>query len=101
MYRIRYVLIILALSFSNAYAYTTDQLANAIYKAENSKAHPYGILTHYKHTSPRQACINTIRHALKKWDGKGDFIVFLGKTYSPPDINPNWVRLVKYFLERG
>jgi hypothetical protein len=22
----------------------------------------------------------------------------LGKTYSPPNINPNWVRLVKYFL---
>ena len=77
-----------------------NRLANAIYKAENSKAHPYGILKHYKHTTPRQACINTIKHRLRQWNGKGDFIVFLGLTYSPPKINPYWVRNVKYFYER-
>lgn len=83
-----------------AHAYTPDELANAIYKAENSPRHPYGVLAHYKHTTPRQACLNSIRHRLAKWNGQGDFIVFLGQTYSPPAINPNWVRLVHYFLRR-
>lgn len=77
-----------------------ELLANAIYKAENSTTYPYGVLTHYKHTTPRQACINTIAHRLRQWDGKGDFIVFLGERYSPLSDNPNWVRLVKYFLRR-
>jgi len=91
--------------------YTIDQLANAIYKAENSKPHPYGILAHYKHTTPRQACINTINHALRDWNGKGDFIEFLGKRYCPTQgkdltndekrLNIYWVKNVKFFLEKG
>ena len=91
---------------SSAFAYTVDQLANAIYKAENSKSHPYGILTHYKTTTPRQACINTIKHAVKDWDGRSDFIVFLGSRYcpvgatnDPTGLNKNWVRNVKMFLK--
>jgi hypothetical protein len=85
-----------------------EKLATAIYYAENSKTHPYGILAHYEHTSPRQACINTINHALRDWDGKGDFIVFLGNRYcpigasnDPKGLNKNWVRNVKYFLEKN
>lgn len=90
--------------------YTVDQIANAIYMAEggNKTSHPYGILAHYKTTTPRQACINTINHALKDWDGQGDFITFLGKRYcpigasnDPGGLNKNWVRNVHYFLERG
>lgn len=73
-----------------------EKLANAIFKAENSKAWPYGIKHHYKHTTARQACLNTIRHAERRYKS-GDFIVFLGQTYSPPSINPNWARMVKYF----
>ncbi len=92
------VLFLMICSCQVAHAYSPDYIANAIYKTENSKSHPYGIMVHYKHTSPRTACLNTIKHRLAKWDGKGDFIVFLGKTYSPPAINPNWVRLVKHFL---
>lgn len=87
-----------------AYSYESinvNKLANAIYKTENSKRWPYGIKHHYKHTSARQACINTIERRLKMWDGHGDFIVWLGLTYSPPLINPNWVRLTKYFYEKG
>ncbi len=80
--------------FSNA------QICEAIRKTENSKSHPYGIMTRYKHTSPKQACLNSIKSARLRWNGQGDFIAFLGKTYSPPDINPNWVRLVHYFLNR-
>lgn len=78
-----------------------ERLADAIYRAENSRGHPYGIMKKYAHTSPRQACINTIKHKLRRWNGQGDFIVFLGQTYSPPAINPNWVRLVKYFYAGG
>lgn len=83
-------------------------LANAIYKAENSKTHPYGILAHYKHTTPRQACINTIIHAKKDWNGKGDFIAFLGSRYcpvgasnDPRGLNKNWVKNVKHYLKKG
>lgn len=90
--------------------YSDDQIANAIYRAEGGSAtrHPYGILQHYKHTTPRQACINTIRHARKDWNGKGDFILFLGNRYcpigaknDPTGLNVNWIRNVKYFLAKG
>lgn len=81
----------------------TQRLADAIFKAENSKSHPYGIMVKYKHTTPRQACLNTINNRLKLYKGNSvdEFIVFLGLRYSPPDINPNWVRLVKYFYHKG
>ena len=87
-----------------------EQIASAIYKAEGGTKtnHPYGILTRYKHTTPKQACINTINHALRDWNGKGDFIVFLGNRYcpvgarnDPRGLNKNWVRNVKYFLARA
>ena len=62
-----------------------NKLADAIYKAEGGAKtrHPYGILKHYKTTMPRQACINTIKHALRDWNGRGDFISFLGSRYCP------------------
>ncbi len=91
------------------YAYTDNQIANAIYLAEGGAKtnHPYGILTKYKTTTPRQACINTIKHARKDWNGKGDFIVFLGSRYcpigaknDPTGLNKNWVKNVKFFLGR-
>ena len=60
-----------------------ERLANAIYKAEGGAKtrHPYGILAKYKHTTPRQACMNTIAHAYKDWNKQGDFIRFLQKRY--------------------
>ncbi len=87
--------------------YTNEQIANAIYKAEGGAKtkHPYGILTKYKTTTPRQACINTIKHAKKDWNGQVDFIIFLGNRYcpigaknDPTGLNKNWVKNVKYFL---
>ena len=84
-----------------------EKLATAIYYAEGGTKtnHPYGILTHYKHTTPRQACINTINHALRDWNGKSDFIVFLGSRYcpigaknDPLGLNKNWVFNVKFWL---
>lgn len=86
-----------------------NKLANAIYMAEGGSKtkHPYGILKRYKVTTPRQACINTIKSNLKRWDGKGDFIVFLGKTYcpigaknDPTGLNKNWVKNVRYYYDR-
>lgn len=80
-----------------------EKLATAIYHAEGGAktSHPYGILAHYKTTTPRQACINTIKHAQRDFKG-GDFIAFLGSRYcpvgaknDPTGLNKNWVRNVK------
>ena len=84
-----------------------NRLADAIYKAEGGAKtkHPYGILAKYKHTTPRQACLNTIRHTQKDWNGKGDFVDFLGDRYcpvgaknDPTGLNKNWKTNVRYFL---
>jgi hypothetical protein len=96
-----------AMTPARAEEYTNDQIANAIFKAENSKSHPYGIMQHYKHTTPRQACINTIRHARRDWNGEGDFIAYLQKRYAPLGVkndprglNKNWLKNVRYYLAR-
>jgi hypothetical protein len=82
-----------------------DRLADAIKKAENSKNHPYGILKPYcsgdHEDKCRKGCIQTINRRLKMWDGEGDFIEYLGRTYSPPKDNPNWVHNVQYFYNKG
>ena len=85
-------------------------LADAIGRAENSKAYPFGIMVKYKKTTPRQACINTINHKLrdfKKEGSKGDFIEYLQKTYAPigakndpTGLNKNWTRIVKFHYSR-
>lgn len=102
------VLVFLFISSPAFAEINVERLANAIYRAENSKSHPYGILTHYKHTTPRQACINTINHALKDWRGNGDFIAFLGSRYCPVGVsndphglNKNWVKNVTHFYKEG
>ena len=105
------VSIIALLICSNAHALEIDKLANAIYKAENSKAHPYGILAKYKHTTPRQACINTINHALRDYPKDSftdyEFIVFLGGRYcpigasnDPTNLNKNWIPNVWKFYQQ-
>lgn len=88
-----------------------SKVADAIRLAENSQAHPYGVLAHYRHTSPRQACLNTVRHAYRDWQAggsAGDFISFLGKRYAPiganndpMGLNRNWTRNVGSLLRRG
>jgi hypothetical protein len=80
-------------------AITIDQLANAIYRTEGSAntRWPYGIKQHYNHTTPRQACVNTIIHAEHDWHiVKIDrhFIYLLADRYCPPSVdkqgNLNW-----------
>lgn len=89
--------------------YTDEQIADAIYRAENSTSHPYGILQHYEHTTPRQACINTIKSAKRRYEKANlriDFIEYLGQTYCPVGCdndngtNKYWVRNVKFFLNK-
>jgi hypothetical protein len=100
--------ILLSCQVAHAEQYSDDEIADAIYLAEGGTKtnHPYGILTKYKITTPRQACINTIRHAKKDWNGSGDFIAFLGSRYCPVGCdndngtNKNWIKNVKYFLGR-
>ena len=94
--------------------YSDDQIANAIYWAEGGSTtkYPYGILTKYKTTTPRQACINTIRHARRDFRGENylglDFIEFLGSRYcpvgadnDPTNLNIHWIKNVKSLLMMG
>jgi len=93
-----------------ASAYTIDQLATAIGKAENSKSHPYGVLAHYKHTTPRQACLNTIKHQYRLWKQSGlnmPFVDYLGSKYCPLSdnrdihhINQYWIKNVNYWITK-
>ena len=88
-----------------------ERLANAIYKAENSKACPYGILHHYKHTTPRQACLNTIKHQYRNWlktNQTEPFLIYLSRHYAPLNagndptgLNYYWLYNVNYFLSKG
>jgi hypothetical protein len=89
-------------------AYTDEQIASAIFRAENSKSHPYGILTHYKTTTPKQACLNTIAHARRDLPPGANLIEFLGSRYAPlkasndpNNLNSNWIKNVNYFLNKG
>jgi len=88
-----------------------EKLADSIYWAEGGAKtnHPYGILAHYKHTTPRMACINTINSSLRRFakqTKERDFIHFLSLTYCPigcsndNGTNRFWERNVKYFLAK-
>ena len=105
-----YILIIIPIYTAPALAYTDNQIADAIYKAEASKAHPYGIMQHYKTTTARQACINTIKHRAKLYNGTMDagFILYLSKSYAPigagndpKHLNNNWYKNVMHFLNQA
>jgi hypothetical protein len=90
-----------------------ERLADAIYIAEGGSRtkHPYGILQKYKHTTPRQACINTIKSNMRRYHAQGahgDFITYMARTYcpvgaanDPTGLNKNWVRNVTYYYNKG
>lgn len=86
--------------------YDVERLADAIYRAEGGAAtrHPYGIIAKYKHTTPRQACINTIRNQAKRHKAHScemDYLACLAKRYAPigsdTDLGTNkyWLSNVK------
>ena len=104
--RLVYILYVIPL-YITCCGFTNNQIADAIYKAEASQAHPYGIRsidTHHNEQYARKICLNSIRNAKARWakaGSPGDFIAFMGLRYSPPAINPNWVRLVHWFLNQA
>ena len=99
-----------------------EHLADSIRKAEGNDN--YGILTHYKHTSYRQACINTCKHAWKDylglhkgcarnasnskikatWMGYSKFLADrycpIGASNDPTGLNKHWLGNVRHFYER-
>jgi hypothetical protein len=107
------VILFLCVGTARAEEINIDKLATAIYMAEGGARtrHPYGILKKYKTATPRQACINTIKSALRRYDKSDksvDFIVFLSRTYcpigasnDPMGLNKNWVKNVYYFYRRN
>ena len=90
-----------------------NALADAIYKAEGGAktAHPYGILAKYKHTTPRQACINTCRNQWKRHQAHAcgkDYLTCLRDRYcpigaknDPNGLNRNWTKNVAYYYKGG
>ena len=102
---------ILLIIFCQSLGHTAEvdviRLCNAIGRAENSVKYPYGIKsinTHGDKVYAKKICINSIKNAHKRWIKAGmpeDFIVFMGRRFSPPASNPNWVRLVTYFYNQG
>ena len=84
--------------------YNVQRLATAIYYAEGGARtnHPYGILTKYKTTTPRQACINTIRNQAKRHAQHQcglDYLSCLAKRYCPVGAeNDNIYQLNRYWL---
>lgn len=73
-----------------------NQLANAIYKHENSIKFPYGCehrvngkLVGYPEPTARAICISICRKAFARWDGKGDYFQSLNKIYAA-DTNFWW-----------
>lgn len=107
--------IFLTSNLATSYAKEIDipRLADAIYKAEGGSktSHPYGILKHYKTTTPRQACINTIKSNLKRYKAsksQEDFILFMSRSYcpigasnDPYGLNKHWVKNVRFFYGKS
>lgn len=109
-----YALIILIISWlcvgcSNVgYTATLDQWADAIHKAEGNDN--YGILQHYKYTTYRQACKNTVLNNYQRWQRSREnipFLQFLGRRYcptgasnDPTGLNRYWVKNVEYWLKK-
>jgi hypothetical protein len=81
-------------SLSSAQA---NKIVDAIYVVEGGAAtlHPYGIKS-IQTSTPRKVCLNTIVNNYYRWDGRGDFLDYLGDRYCPPSCdaagNRNWKR---------
>jgi len=106
----KYLLLVCLLALS-AFAYTDEQIADAIYLAEGgAKAKvPFGILSVKceGYDDCRQVCLNTIRNNRKRYADYGykqydTYLEFLWHRYAPPTAHPlnqNWLKNVKWFLE--
>ena len=90
-------------------------IVNAIYKAEGGKntKYPYGIVsidTKGDEEYARKICYNTVRNNKKRFLKQSkykDYIEFLGSRYcpvgaknDPTGLNKNWIKNVKYFINK-
>lgn len=112
------ILFSLLLTYATHAQIDPERLANAIYRAENSKRYPYGIVSiplkgdtqAAREAYARRICLNTIRNNIARWERAGktnDFITFLGNRYAPVGVandpnrlNSNWIKNVKQFYAR-
>lgn len=111
--------LVLCFMFSgcNAFAYTDEQIANAIYLAEGGKSAkvPYGILS-VKCTGEedcRRICLNTIRNNRIRYTRdvrrNGEtYLSYLSRKYAPigtfndpQGLNRHWLKNVTYFLRNS
>ena len=75
----------------------------AIRKAENGRPGlEFGIMHPKANDLDSQAgwCAASIVKNRQRWDGKGDFVEFMGRRYCPPNAHPlnkNWVGNVNYW----
>lgn len=105
------VLVIVGLCYLpvKAEEYSDSAIVEAIYKAEGGSRtkHPYGIKsvkTYGNKAKAKQICLNSVKNGRKRWieaEKPCDLITFIGLRYSPPAINPNWVKLVYHFIKKG
>ena len=89
-------------------------IVNAIYWAEggSNTRYPYGIVsinTNGNASYARKICMNTVRNNKKRFLAQTkfkDYIEFLGSRYAPigakndpNNLNKNWVKNVKYYIQ--
>ena len=81
-----------------------NKMADAIFKVENSKSHPYGIMI--KTSDPRRVCINTIKNNYVRWQNAGspgEYVDYLADKYCPKSSDPvgnkNWKKNIRKFLK--
>lgn len=113
---ILYLMLIIGFRVNAMPTYTDpnfDKLVDAIYWAEGGglAKHPYGIMQKYQHTTSKQACMNTIKHAWKDFKAtarpESEFLPFLQKRYAPigvandpKGLNKNWLGNVTKIYNR-
>jgi len=96
-------LVVLLFFAVSASAVDEVKLLRAIDRAEGGHhaKRPYGVLAIRvrDRAHAREVCLRTIRSAARDWDGRGDFVAFLGRRYCPPSVDPvghkNWVTNVR------
>ena len=96
--------------------WSDTQIVNAIYLAEGGAAtrYPFGILSVKcdGYDECRRICFNTVRNNRKRYSAWGrkkfdTYLEFLASRYAPVgvandprDLNKNWLKNVRYFLNR-
>lgn len=109
------MLLLLIFSCTQSFAYTDDEIVNAIYKAEGGKKaqYPFGIrsVNCDGYDDCRQVCLNTVRNNRKRYADYGHkkydtYLEFLASRYAPvgadndpKNLNKNWIKNVTLFLE--